>query len=240
MEATELLYLVDSYLREFQAVVVKTEDGRVALDKTCFYPEGGGQPHDTGVLVYGGVEIPVLGVKRRGFIVWHTVNGSVPLGAEVTGRIDWERRYSHMRYHTAQHILSALFLDALNARTVGNQISVDGAHMDFELGQITNEDLSRIEEMANEWIRRDVEVKTYTLPREEAIKILNPERVRLDRLPRRLKELRIVEIPGLDLCACGGTHVKRTGELGKLRITRVKSKGRMRKRVEFTLGRGEE
>ena len=235
MASTELVYLVDSYVREFGAVVVASEGGYVALDRTCFYPGGGGQPYDTGVILFGGKSLPVSEVFRRGRLVWHFVGESVPVGVEVVGRIDWGRRYAHMRYHTAQHMLSALFLGKLGARTTGNQIHADRAHMNFDLEKIDRESLLDIEEEANRWIKRDVEVKTYFLPRGEALRLLDPRRTKIDRLPTDVEKLRIVEISGLDLCACGGTHVKRTGELGRLRIVKVKSKGRAKKRVEFVL-----
>lgn len=234
---TDLIYLEDSYQKEFGAKVVEVEDNWVALDRTCFYPEGGGQHTDKGILIHGERTVPVERVEKRGDLVWHQVEGEVPEGAMVTGRVDWDRRYAHMRYHTAQHMLSAVFLDEFNARTKGNEIYTDHARMDFEVGHLSADTIRGVEGIVNDWAERDVEVKSYFLPRKEAVKELDPDRVRIDLLPRSIQSLRIVEIPGLDKCPCGGTHVSRTGEVGTLVITRTKSKGRARRRVEFELRR---
>lgn len=232
---TDLLYLDDCYMREFEAKVLMARGERGVLDRTCFYPEGGGQPADEGVLLFEDATIRVWSVKKIDGAVWHFLRGMISEGANVTGKLDWDRRYAHMRYHTAQHMLSAVFLDEFNAKTLTDQLHADRARMDFEIEEISPNMAERITGVFNDWVRRNVDIRIYLLPRERAMRELDPSRVRLNLLPKGVKELRIVEIEGLDKCACAGTHVKKTSEVGTFRITKIRSKGKRRKRVEFVL-----
>jgi len=232
----EMIHFTDCYASSFDASVVRVDGSAVELDRTAFYPEGGGQPCDRGRLTWSEGEVPVSKVRKEGGRVVHTVVGSPPRPGElVRGEIDWDRRYSHMRYHTAQHLLSAHFLESHGAQTTGNQIGPDRARIDFDLPDLTRDMVDSAQGMVNWWIDRELPVQISMVPRDEAISMLDPRRTRIDRLPRSVKVLRVVEVQGVDTVACAGTHVKNTGELGVLRVTRTSSKGRGRKRVEFVL-----
>lgn len=227
---TELIYFEDSYTKEFDAKVKETKENRVILDKTAFYPQGGGQPSDTGKIE----GIPVKMVEKKSGEVEHILGGKVPETEKTVHCVlNWNRRYSHMKYHTAQHILSAVVLDEYDAKTTGNQIHQDKARIDFDTNIF--DEIEKIEEIVNSVINDRRNVKIYTMARNEAMEKLNPERTRIDLLPDSIKELRIVEIENLDKTACAGTHVKNTGELGKFKVTETKSKGKERKRIEFGL-----
>lgn len=232
---TNAAYLADSTVREFTATVERVEGDRVVLDRTHFYPTGGGQPHDTGVLRFDGEESAVVDVTGRGDIK-HALDGPVPeAGQTVTGVLDWDRRYGHMRHHTAQHLLSAVLLDEFDAETTGNQLYADRARIDAAYPRFDDDDLEYIEEQVNGYIDADVTVETYTLDRETAESELDPERTRLDMLPSSVTEVRIVEIGDVDQTACAGTHVERTGDLGEFTVTGRETKGSEEERVRFEL-----
>lgn len=227
---TELIYFEDCYVREFDAEVVGVEDSQVVLDRTAFYPVGGGQPSDTGKI--GGVGVEKA--EKKGEEVYHILAGNPPEeGEKVHCTIDWERRYSHMKYHTAQHILSAIVLEDYGGKTTGNQVYADRARIDFDTS--ISDKIEEVEEKVNSIIGEGRKIEIYTMAREEAVEKLDPERTRIDLLPESIEELRIVEIEGLDKTACAGTHVNNTNELGDFEITETKSKGKGRKRVEFVL-----
>ncbi len=227
---TELIYFEDCYVREFDAEVVEAENSRVILDRTAFYPEGGGQPSDTGKID----DARVKKVEKRNGEVHHILEGELPEeGETVHCAIDWERRYSHMKYHTAQHVLSAIVLEDYGDKTTGNQIHADRARIDFDTS--ISDEVADVEDKVNSIIEDGREIRIYTLSREEAVDELDPERTRINLLPDSIKELRIVEVEGLDKTACAGTHVKNTEELGEFEITNTKNKGKDRKRVEFVL-----
>jgi misacylated tRNA(Ala) deacylase len=233
---TELIHFTDCYAAEFDAVVVDLLDSAVVLDKTAFYPEGGGQPNDTGKLSWSGGEVPVVKVRKEGGQVNHFVPGTLPtVGAKVHGSIDWDKRYAYMRYHTAQHLLSAHFLEEHGASTNGNQIWSNRARIDFDLPSLTPEIVGSAEHRVRYLVEDALPVNISMVPRDEAIQRLDPKRTRIDRLPPSVKVLRIVEIEGIDIVACAGTHVKNTSELGLFTISKTTSKGTGRKRVEFTL-----
>ena len=231
---TDLLYMTDSYLREFEATVmaVDEEQNRVALDRTAFYPGGGGQPHDLGELVVGDVVLPVRKVKKEGNVVWHWVEGPLPeVSARVLGRIDWERRYLLMRTHTALHILSAVVYRDYGAKVTGGNMEPGKARMDFEFENLTKDLVQEIEAKVNAEVAAARPVSVRILPREEAFQIPDLIRTKINLLPPHITEVRVVEIEGLDLQADGGTHVANTREVGRVRIPEYKSKGRMNKRI---------
>ena len=232
----ELLYLKDSYLREAEAKVLEVKDGKyVILDKVLFYPKGGGQPWDTGVLIKGDQEYKVVYTGKFGGVVSLEVDreGLAP-GDPVKTVIDWERRYKLMRMHTAAHILASIFYKQGNAQITGNQLGVDKSRFDFNIPKFDREIMEEYVELANRVVERDLPVKVYTLPYDQAMKI--PEIVKLkDALPPKLKELRIVEIPGVDIQADGGTHVKSTGEVGRIKVIKLENKGKNNRRIYFTL-----
>jgi misacylated tRNA(Ala) deacylase len=237
---TELLYLDDSYLREFTAAISEvTDDGGLVLDRTAFYPTGGGQPNDTGVIRAGDVTWLVENVTKRGADVVHVVARSErPLpapGAPVDGGIDWDRRYRLMRTHTALHVLCGVVFREYGALVTGGNMGVESARMDFELDDLNPERVAHIERAANAVIRDDRSVTWRALPRDEAFQIPDLIRTKINLLPESITQVRVVEIEGLDVQADGGTHVRRTGEVGGIRVIGTRSKGRINKRLEIAL-----
>ena len=234
---TEELFLGDSYLREFEALVVELSGREVILDRTAFYPGGGGQPPDRGTLGIGPVHASVVDARREGRQVVHVLDNPIPdTVRELEGSLDWERRYGHMRHHTALHVLSGVIWRNFGAKVTGGQMRSDRARMDFSFPEEwTTGVVGEIERLTNEALAEDRPVKVYELPREEALE--NPDLIRtqVNLVPERVRMIRIVEIEGLDTQADGGTHVANTGEVGEIEITGHKSKGRQNKRVEFVL-----
>ncbi len=234
---TEELFLKDAYLERFEARVVGLNGREAILDRTAFYPGGGGQPADKGTLGIGPVRASVVDARREGGGIVHVLDVAIPdTVRELNGELDWERRYAHMRYHTALHALSGIIWKAFGAKVTGGQMRPDRARMDFSFpGEWTAEVVGEIERLTNEALEEERPVKVYELPREEALK--NPDLIRtqVNLVPERVKTIRIVEIEGIDTQADGGTHVANTKEVGELEITGYKSKGRQNKRVEFVL-----
>jgi misacylated tRNA(Ala) deacylase len=234
---TEELFLSDSYLRQFEARVVKHSGREVILDRTTFYPGGGGQPPDKGTLGIGPVRASVVDARREGGEVLHVLDNPIPdTVRDLKGELDWERRYGHMRHHTALHVLSGVIWRNFGAKVTGGQMRADRARMDFSFpGEWTTDVVGEIERLTNEALSEGRPVKVYELSREEALR--NPDLIRtqVNLVPERVRVIRIVEIEGLDTQADGGTHVANTREVGQLEITGHKSKGRQNKRIEFIL-----
>ncbi|RME90773.1 MAG: alanyl-tRNA editing protein [Anaerolineae bacterium] len=233
---TELLYQTDSYLKEFDATVtaVDAEQRAVVLDRTAFYPGGGGQPCDYGILTLGDVDYPVKKVKKQGDDVLHFLGGEAALpqvGAVAHGKIDWERRYLLMRTHTALHILCGVVFRDYGALVTGGNMEPGKGRMDFEFERLQKELVQVIEEAVNKEVAAAREVRVQILPREEAFQIPDLIRTKINLLPESIKEVRTVEIVGLDLQADGGTHVRNTSEVGRIRVTNYKSKGAINKRI---------
>ncbi len=235
---TEELFLEDSYLKEFEARVERLNGREMILDKTAFYPGGGGQPPDKGTLRVGPIQATVIDARREEGDVVHVLDAAIPdTVRDLNLTLDWERRYAHMRYHTALHVLSAVIWRAFDAKVTGGRMSADRARMDFSFpGEWTADVVGEIQRLTNEALGEGRPVKVYELPREEAMK--NPDLIRTQTnlVPERVETVRIVEIAGIDAQADGGTHVANTREVGELEITGHKSKGRQNKRVEFILG----
>ena len=234
---TKELFLKDAYLAEFESPVVKISGKEVILDQTAFYPGGGGQPADKGALGVGPVKAAVVDVRREGGNVVHVLDKAIPdTVRDLKGELDWERRYAHMRYHTALHALSGVMWRSFGAKVTGGQMRADRARMDFSFpGEWTADVVGEIEHLVNEALAEGRPVRVYELPREEALE--NPDLIRTQSnlVPERVKMVRIVEIEGTDTQADGGTHVANTEEVGEVEITAHKSKGRQNKRVEFVL-----
>ena len=234
---TEELFLKDAYLERFKAQVVGLDGREVVLDKTAFYPGGGGQPADKGMLGIGPVRAGVVDARREGGGIVHVLDTAIPdTVGELNGELDWDRRYAHMRYHTALHALSGIIWKAFGAKVTGGQMRPDRARMDFSFpGEWTADVVGEIERLTNEALKEERPVRVYEIPREEALK--NPDLIRtqVNLVPERVRMVRIVEIEGVDTQADGGTHVANTREAGELEITGHKSKGRQNKRVEFVL-----
>ncbi len=232
----EALYLEDSYLKEFEAEVKEVNQGKfVVLDRTAFYPNGGGQPFDTGTIAKGSEEFRVIYVGKFSGQISHQVDreGLEP-GDRVRCTIDWQRRYALMRHHTAAHILSGVFHNESGAKITGNQLDVAKGRIDFDLENFDREKILEYFEKANEIVKKDLPVKVYFMPREEALKM--PEMVKLANiLPPAIETLRIVEIVGFDRQADGGTHVKSTKEVGKIVFLKAENKGKSNRRVYFSV-----
>ncbi len=237
---TELLYQTDSYQREFQATitVIDAEARAVLLDRSAFYPGGGGQPADSGVLVWQGAALPVERARKGSEGIWHVLAGDAPLppvGAVVTGQIDWPRRYALMRTHTAMHILCGVVFRDFGALVTGGDMEPLHGRMDFEFESLTKDLVSVIEEAVNREVAAARPVKVAILPREEAFQIPDLIRTKINLLPPEISHIRTIELVGLDLQADGGTHVQNTAEVGRMRVVDYKSKGRINKRIYVEL-----
>ncbi len=237
---TELLYQTDSYLKEFPATVTATypEQHAVALDRTAFYPGGGGQPYDTGRLVVDGQTARVLKVKRQGSDVLHFLEPEFPLpavGQSVTGKLDWDRRYQLMRTHTAMHILCGVVFRDYGAQVTGGNMDPLKGRMDFEFETMQQELVAEIEDAINAEVDNALPLDVEILPREEAFQIPDLIRTKINLLPEGIKEVRVVQIKDLDLQADGGTHVANTSEVGRIKIADYKSKGKINKRIYVQL-----
>ena len=240
MVNTELLYQTDSYLREFDATVsaVLEEERAVVLDRTAFYPGGGGQPHDLGTLRAGDRTWAVRKVEGRGGAVVHTLAGDGPLpavGEAVHGALDWERRYRLMRTHTAMHVLCGAVWREFGALVTGGQMGLDRARMDFELEDLNPERVRQIEARANADIAAGAPVTVRILPRAEAFAIPDLIRTKINLLPPGIEQVRVVTVGALDTQADGGTHVADAREVGGIRIVGTRSKGKSNKRLEVEL-----
>ena len=237
---TELLYLTDSYAREFDAHVTAVDpDGAgVILDRSAFYPAAGGQPSDTGCLETNSGRLSVTAVKKQGAGVLHILaeGAAMPAaGDRVRGSIDWDRRYRLMRTHTALHVLCGVVFRDFGALVTGGNMDVDKARMDFELEDLSPDRVSAIERAANAEIEAGRDIRIQILPREEAFQIPDLIRTKINLLPEGITEVRTVEIVGLDLQADGGTHVANTREVGGIKVIGTRSKGKINKRLEIGL-----
>lgn len=235
---SENICYTDAYARETDATVVDldTEANAVLLDRTVFYPGGGGQPADTGELAgaTGGGQWLVSGAKKRGDDVWHTIDGELPAaGTAVTARIDWERRHRLMRTHSALHVLCGVVWRDHGASVTGGNMEPLSGRMDFEFETMSGELVGEIEKRVNDEIDADREIRVAILPRDEAFAIPDLIRTKINLLPEGISEVRTIEIVGLDLQADGGTHVARTGEIGRVAVTGYESKGRINKRIRI-------
>lgn len=232
---TDLIYQTDSYTRTFDATITATdaEQNGVYLDRTAFYPGGGGQPHDTGELVADGITYPVIKVVRGNL---HIIDGELPApGTIVTGQLNWERRYQLMRVHTAMHILCGVIWRDYQASVTGGNMEPLKGRMDFEFERMQRELVDEIEAAINAEVAAAHDVRVNILPRETAFTIPDLIRTKINLLPEGIAEVRTVEIVGLDLQADGGTHVHNTREVGSIRVTDYKSKGGINKRIYIEL-----
>jgi misacylated tRNA(Ala) deacylase len=233
---TELLYQSDSYLRQFEAKVENVDlPSRILyLDRSAFYPGGGGQPCDTGFLFSGDEKLPVEKVKKQGEDILHyisEVETLPPVGSSIKGEINWERRFKLMRTHTAMHLLCGVVFRDFGASVTGGEMDVLKGRMDFEFASLHADLVKIIEAAVNKEIELDHEVRVKILPRDEAFQIPDLIRTKINLLPEGISMVRTVEIVGLDLQADGGTHVSKTAEVGKLTVVDYKSKGAINKRI---------
>ena len=236
------LDLDDSYTREFKAEVTKVVRGKfIVLNNTAFYPNSGGQPHDIGIFLKNkggrGNEYRVVYTGRFNGNISHEVNVSgLRIGDKIVGRIEWDRRHLFMRSHTACHILSAVIHKETGAEITGNRIGEERTRVDFSLENFDREGIGAYGKRVNDIIGNSHDVRIYTLPRDDALKI--PSVFRLKKaFPDSISEIRIVDIAGVDMQACGGTHVRNTEEIGEIEIIKAENKGKNNRRIYFRLSK---
>ncbi|MCQ1535924.1 alanyl-tRNA editing protein [Methanosarcina sp. KYL-1] len=242
---TEVLYYLDCYLKEFEATVEKvTDDKYVVLDRTAFYPESGGQPNDTGRLIReeDGVGFEVVYVGKFNGEISHEIapagdapSTSLKPGDRVKGVIDWDRRYRHMRMHTATHVVANVIEKEAGAQITGNQLGLDQSRVDFSLEAFDRDKFAEYEKMANDVIASNHPVNFYLISREEAEEKLSRLTTLAKGFSDEIKEVRLVEIEGITIEACGGTHLKNTGEIRGIKIEKLQNKGKNNRRMYFTL-----
>ncbi len=233
---TEIVTHADAYLRELDSVVQAVRAEGVVLDRTVFYPGGGGQPPDTGVLTSGDAEFRVEGIRRIDGALVHLIEAEGPAeGRTVRGAVDWVRRYELMRTHTALHILCGVIWRDFGVQVTGGNMTPLRARMDFELPQMSSDFAARVEESINEEVTAARDIAIGQLPREEAMRIPDLIRTKINLLPPQIKVVRTVEIVGLDMQADGGTHVANTREVGRITVVGHESKGRGNKRLRIAL-----
>ena len=237
---TEKLYWKDSYMTKFEATVIDHNEKGILLDKTAFYPTGGGQLNDIGEITYADKKINILDVKKEkdSENIFHIPQQGAVIekGTKITGSIDWERRYSLMKYHTFFHVLDAIIYKEYSGKITGGIIYPDRSHIDFDLPSLNRETAEKIIQRTNLENKKAYEVKSYFITREEAEKM--PDLVRT--MPglsilKSLENIRIVEICGLDAQIDGGTHVRNTNEIGDMVLSGFKNLGSHRKRIEVKL-----
>jgi len=226
------LYVEDSYLREFDATVVRAGPRFVVLDRTAFYPEGGGQPTDHGTLEADGTVYNVAKAMKRGPQIFHYLDGDIAEGTTVHGVIDWGRRFNFMRLHSGEHLLTGLF----EAAGSGPKVFSSFSQLDFKPSDITEETLQSVWRRFDEVVDMDVPVRIFYTDREELV-VGDDARKQsfLEKIPRGVDKLRMVEIGECALTFCMGTHVKSTGEIGRLKSLRLEPKKKRRKIVYFEL-----
>jgi misacylated tRNA(Ala) deacylase len=208
------------------------------LDRTAFYPGGGGQPADKGTIVHGSVEFPISRVQKNGDGIAHTLSGESPLpavGETIRGLIDWEHRYALMRTHSALHVLCGSIFRDYSAQVTGGNMEPLKGRLDFEFETLQGDFVREIEAAINKEVAAARDLRVKILPREEAFQIPDLIRTKINLLPEGISEVRTVEIVGLDLQADGGTHVRNTSEIGKIRVADYKSKGKINKRIYIEL-----
>jgi Ser-tRNA(Ala) deacylase AlaX len=226
------LYAEDSYLREFDAEVVKAGPRFVVLDHTAFYPESGGQPSDTGIIRAEGLEVRVRKVMRRGRDIFHYLDGNLPRGARIHGVVDWEPRFYNMRRHSAEHLLTGLF----DRSGAGPKVYSDLERLEFRPSSLDEGTVAKIRVRFDEIVDEDVPVKIYYADRNDIV-VGDDERKLsfLEKIPRNVDRLRMVEISDYALTFCFGTHVRSTGEIGHLSNLILHEEKRNRKVVTFML-----
>ena len=237
---TQLLYLEDSYLKEFSAevieTIVKNEKFFVVLNQTAFYPQGGGQVYDTGKLINeNNEEFKLIScIKKEGKVLHETDKPGLKKGDKIKCLIDWERRYKLMRSHTATHILAEAIFKETGALITGNQIDIDKCRIDFDLENNDQKLIKNAIEKANKVINKNLDIKIEFKSREEAFKISQLSKLAMG-LPESIQEVRIVSIGDYDMQADGGTHVHNTREIGQIEFIKTDNRGKNNRRVYFKI-----
>ena len=238
---TELLYMRDNYVREFEAMVVESGEDFVALDRTAFYPEGGGQSGDRGIITMGDTSVKVSGTRKVEGKVLHILGGPNPFKPSdtVNGILDWDYRYECMRFHTGQHVLSRYLQLNYGLETVGNNITPGKSRADYHPIESFDDDMKRdVEAGVNEILRKNLDVEIKFMPRSEAINFLEERGYQtryLEMVPKSVKEFRVLLIGDYDAASCAGTHVANTREIGQIQIGKTKNVGANKRRIYFSL-----
>jgi len=238
---TTKLYLENieaAYNTKFTAKVISIDGNKIGLDRTLFYPIGGGQNWDTGKIITSNEELQVSEVRGRNLVEHHVnTDHNLSVGDEIIGEIDWDRRYSHMRMHTAQHLMSGLAYELFDGtRTVGNQINASHSRIDFNPISFDESMMKQLSDSANQYIKESTKVYESIMTREEINSIMPQDRTNMDLLPKSVKDLRVITIGNeFDLCPCAGTHVANLSEIGDITIVGKKSKGKGTQRIKYEL-----
>ena len=236
---TEKLYWNDAYAKEFSAKITKINGNEVVLDKTLFYPTGGGQPNDTGKITCNGNEYKVVDVKSNNDEIIHVLdrNPDAQVGDTVSGAIDWNRRYKLMRLHSAIHLIDGILENKYNSSMItGGQIYEDRARIDIDMQELNREKAEELISEANKVAKEGHEIQARFIPRDEALKIERLARTETGKeLIKNLDVVRVVEIKDLDMQSDGGTHVKNTNEIGTIKLSKFENKGKHSKRIEIVL-----
>ncbi len=231
----------DNYIRSFEAKVIKVLDDSVVLDRTAFYPEGGGQSGDRGMLTSESTSIQITATKKEQGEIKHISNESIPfeVGSVVEGVLDWDYRHECMRFHTAQHVLSRYLQIHYDLVTVGNMIKPGESRADYSPLEQFGEEMKReVEKGVNEILDKNLSVEIRFMPRSEAIEFLTKwgyQKRYLEMVPKSVKDFRVLIIDDYDAASCAGTHVANTSEIGRLRIGKSKNVGAGKRRIYFKL-----
>ena len=228
-----------TYKRKFEAEVTAVFPGIVELDQTAFYHLGGGQPADTGTLTWDNGEGSVFDVRKKNRIR-HMIHGDLPeVGSTVAGSIDWDRRYSHMKMHTSQHLVSAVVSENYGSDTVGNQIGGDKSRIDFKPLKLSNSDINMLQDEVNDYIKKNLKIDINEADRSDLEN--NPD-IRSSMssglwkmLPSSVKKLRVISIGDIDVCPCAGTHVRSLSEIGSVEFVKKDNKGAEKQRLTYIL-----
>ena len=233
---TEALYMEDSYLKKWDANVVGVKEGKyILLDKTAFYPKGGGQPWDEGYIVKNGNKFKVVYVGKFSGQISHEVDKpGLKEGDQVSCEIDWDRRYTYMRYHTASHLISNILFRKANAKITGNQIGLDKTRMDFSMKDYSPEKLREFIKEANKIIQQNLPITIDYMSKTEVMGKPGLARLAMG-LPEKVKEYRIVRIGDIDEQVDGGTHIKNLKEIGEIEIIKTVNKGKDNRRIYFII-----
>ena len=235
---TERIYATDAYATAMQGEVVRTDvdDNRVLLDRTVFYPGGGGQPHDIGYLAIGDDLMNVIRVTADSDGIWHWLEGALPaLGTSVDGSLDWDRRFALMRTHTAMHALCGVIWNRFQSPVTGGNMQPGAGRLDFDLPDWSAEFIPIVETELNDELARQRAVEVSFLPRNAADEDPSLIRTKVNLLPEGIQEVRVIDIVGLDRQADGGTHVSDTGQVGRITIPKAENKGRGFRRIRIQL-----
>jgi misacylated tRNA(Ala) deacylase len=236
---TYRLDLADPTLREWECTVLHSDAAEgIVLDRSAFYPGGGGQPPDHGVLLWQGVQTRIVGTRKGDDLYLVPAEGDPlpPVGTAVVGALADERRTLLMRTHSGLHVLCGVVFRDFGALVTGGSMEPGEARMDFNLPEVPSDFKTRLEELVNAEVTADRKVATTILPRDQALALPDIIRTATNLIPPQETEVRIVDIVGLDVQADGGTHVASTSQIGKLQIVKVESKGKANRRVRVRLG----